>query len=96
MEHAPIFAALLGALAGALEGFVLAVLVAPYQQRRGVKSAPAIPAHLLCGSFSGGITAGIAGLWLPFRMAVGAGAAAWPLVFAILWLVTQTASGRRA
>ncbi|MDI3290580.1 hypothetical protein [Polyangium sp. 15x6] len=96
MVHALFLAALLGALAGALEGFVLAVIVAPYQQRRGVKASPAIPAHLLCGSFSGAITAGIAGIWLPLRAAVGAGAAAWPLVFGILWIVTQTAGGRRA
>lgn len=96
MEHAPLLAALFGALAGALEGFALAVIVAPYQQRRGVKASPAIPAHLLCGSFSGGITAGIAGISLSLRAAVGVGAAAWPLVFGILWLVTQTAGGRRA
>jgi len=95
MEHAPLFAALLGALAGALEGFVLAVLVAPYQQRRGVKSSPAIFPHLLFGSLSGGITAGIAGIFLPLRVAAGLGAAAWPLLFGFLWLLTQTSLGRR-
>ncbi|MDI1451974.1 hypothetical protein [Polyangium sp. 6x1] len=96
MEHAPFLAALFGALAGAALGFVIAVVVAPYQQRRGVKASPAIPAHLVCGSFFGGITAGIAGIWLPTRWAVGAGAAAWPLVFGVLWIATQTTWGRRA
>ncbi|MRG91878.1 hypothetical protein [Polyangium spumosum] len=90
MEHAPLLAALLGALAGALEGFVLAIVVAHHQHRRGVKSGVSILPYLLFGSFSGGLTAGLAGIWLPLGAAVGAGAAAWPLLFGVLWILTQT------
>jgi hypothetical protein len=100
MGETPVLAALLaaslGALAGAVEGVVIALIVAPYQQRRGVKSSPAIPGHLVCGGFVGGLSAGITRIGLPFVTAVGIGAAAWPVVFGILWLALRTRYGRDA
>lgn len=85
----PLGAALLGGLAGAVEGFVLAIVVAAMQRRSGAKSAPAFPGQMVMGAALGALAAGIAAVWLGPGAAVGVGALAWPLALLLLALALR-------